>query len=316
MKQRTVSTLLVIFFVIGLIVVGSPFFVVNEYNQAIITMFGKPIGDPVKKAGLYLKMPFFHKISYFERRILKWDGYPTQIPTSDKKYIWVDTAARWRIADPLKFYQTVIDERGARGRLDDIIDSTVRDLVTKRLLIEAVRSTNRVLEAPESSDIDKEFVQESAFERIATGREELRQNIYESAKREMPKYGIELIDVQIKRVNYVNEVRGKVYERMVSERNRAAEQLRSEGQGKKAEIEGHTDKELKSILSDAYRQAEIIKGAADKQATDIYAAAYDSDPEFFSFMRTLDSYLESAGKDTTVILSTDSEYFSLFKKTQ
>lgn len=303
-------------FVVGLIVLfvvllaGSPFFVVDEYNQAIITMFGKPVGNPVTKSGLHFKLPFFHKITYFEKRLLEWDGDATQIPTKDKKYIWVDTTARWSISDPLTFYQSVYDERGAHARLDDIVDATVRDLVTSYDLIELVRSSNRVLDAKQELTEAEGAV---VFEKISYGREKLRKEIFERAKKVTPKYGIQLVDVQIKRVKYVQEVERKVYERMISERKRAAEELRSIGKGKKAEIEGKTQKELKKILSEAYRDSEKIKGEADGKATEIYAQAYSADPEFFSFLKTLDAYLTSANKDTTMILSTNADYYEYMK---
>lgn len=310
MSTKSVSLIVGVFIAIVVLLAGSPFYVVDEYNQAIITMFGKPVGDPVSDAGLHIKMPFFHKVTYFEKRLLAWDGDATQIPTKDKKYIWVDTTARWKISDPLKFYQSVYDERGAHARLDDIVDATVRDLVTSYDLIELVRSSNRVMEAEQGLTEAEGAV---VFEKIFNGREFLRNEIFQRAKKVTPKYGVELVDVRIKRVKYVQEVERKVYERMISERKRAAEELRSIGKGKKAEIEGTTQKELKKILSEAYRDSEKIKGLADKQATDIYSAAYGADPEFFSFLKTMDAYLTSANKDTTMIISTNSDYFEYMK---
>lgn len=312
MNTKQISSIILVVALIVVALAGSPFYIVDEYNQAIITQFGKPVGNPVVKAGLHLKMPFIQKVSYFDKRLLEWDGYPTQIPTKDKKYIWVDTTARWSIEDPLKFFQTVYDERRGQARLDDIIDATVRDLISSYDLIELVRTSNTMLE--DKSSLPKNF--QAGFDRIKNGREELRMEIFERASKLTPKYGIKLIDMRIKRLNYVKEVQSKVYERMVSERKRAAEELRSMGRGKKAEIEGQTEKELKTILSEAYRDAEKIKGEADKQTTEIYSAAYSSDPDFFSFLKTLDSYIESANKDTSLIISTDSDYFSYLKNTQ
>lgn len=305
---------LIIILVIGallLIFSGSPFFVVNEYEQAVITQFGKPIGTAKKKAGLYLKIPFIQKVTYFDKRLLEWDGDPSEIPTKDKKYIWVDTIARWKISDPLRFLQSVYNERGGHAKLDNIISSAVMDLVTSHNLVEIVRSSNRLLE--ENIISNKGFVEEEALERIKKGREKLRQAILKQAKELVPQYGIDLVDVQIKRVNYVEEVRRKVYDRMVSERMRAAEQYRSEGKGKKEEIEGQTDKELKTILSLAYKDAQKIKGEADKKATEIYAGAYSKDSEFFVFMKSLDAYSESLNKDSRIILTTDSDYFKYLK---
>jgi len=294
-----------------LIFSGSPFFVVNEYEQAVITQFGKPIGTAKKKAGLYLKIPFIQKITYFDKRLLEWDGDPSEIPTKDKKYIWVDTIARWKISNPLRFYQSVYNERGGHAKLDNIIGSAVMDLVTSHNLVEIVRSSNRLLE--ENIISKKGFVEKEALEKIKKGREKLRQAILKQAKELVPQYGIDLVDVRIKRVNYVEEVRRKVYDRMVSERMRAAEQYRSEGKGKKEEIEGQTNKELKTILSLAYKDAQKIKGKADKKATGIYAGAYSKNPEFFVFMKSLDAYSESLNKDSRIILTTDSDYFKYLK---
>ena len=312
--NKKLNIIIGVFILLGIILAGNPFFVVTEYEQAIITQFGEPIGEAVKKAGLHFKIPFIQKITYFEKRILEWDGYPTQIPTKDKRYIWVDTTARWKITDPLTFFRSVYDERGAHARLDDIIDASVRDLVTANNLVELVRVSNRLLE--DAVIVDKGFVAEEALETITKGRELLRQQIFKRAQELVPQYGIELIDVRIKRVNYVEEVRRKVYDRMVSERMRAAAQYRSEGKGKKAEIEGQTQKELKTILSLAYKDSQKIKGIADKKATEIYAEAYNQDPEFFAFLKTLDAYSRSVDEDTFLILTTDAEYFKYLKSSR
>ena len=313
MKNKQIISILIGLAVLGMLLAGSPFYIVDEYNQAIITQFGKPVGDPKITAGLKLKIPFIQKVTYFDKRLMEWDGYPTQIPTKDKKYIWVDTTARWKIDDPLKFYQTVYDERRGQARLDDIIDATVRDLISSYHLIEIVRTSNRML------DVEQSLIEadQTAFDKIEKGhgREGLRLEVFRRAAEITPKYGIELVDIRIKRLNYVKEVQRKVYERMVSERKRAAAEYRSMGRGKKSEIEGKIDKELKIILSEAFRDGETIKGKADKEATDIYAKAYSADPEFFSFLKTMDAYLESANKDTSLIISTNSDYFSYLKST-
>jgi membrane protease subunit HflC len=309
-----IGILLLILAALGLLIAGGPFFVVNEYELAIITQFGKPIGGPYALSGLYFKVPFIQKVTYFEKRILEWDGYPTQIPTKDKKYIWVDTTARWRIVDALKFFQSVSDERGAQARLDDIVDSAVRDSVTANNLFEIVRDSNRLLE--EAVVVDADFVAAEALERVTKGRELIRQDILKQAKVLGPQYGIELLDLRIKRVNYVEEVRAKVYDRMISERKRAAEQYRSEGKGKRAEIQGQTEKELKQILSAAYKDAQKIKGEADNKATKIYADAYNQDPEFFSFLKSLEAYADSIGEDSLLILTTDAEYFKYLQRSK
>ena len=249
--------------------------------------------------------------AYFEKRLLEWDGSPNQIPTKDKRYIWVDTTARWRIADPLKFLQSVGSETGAHARLDDIIDSATRDYVTGHKLIEVVRNSNRLLSKLEESEVAIES--EDVVEKIKVGRDDLTRGILKQAKELIPQYGIELMDVRIKRINYVKEVRRKVYDRMISERKRAAEQYRSEGQGKKAEVEGEMKKELKRITSEAYRKAQEIKGKADAEAIKIYAEAYNKDPDFYSFLKTLETYKETIDGKSTIILTTDSDYYEYLK---
>ncbi len=309
--RNNLNIILFLGIILLLLLMGNPFFIVNEYEQAIITQFGKPIGQPIKKAGFYFKLPFIQKVNYFEKRILEWDGYPSQIPTKDKKYIWVDTTARWKIEDPLIFFKSVYNEKGAQARLDDIIDAAVRDLVTSHNLIEIVRNSNRLLEEVNLEEGD--FIEKSALEKVSWGREKIREEILKRAQEISPKYGIKLVDVRIKRVNYIEEVRKKVYDRMISERKRAAEQYRSEGKGKKAEIEGQTEKELKKILSSAYKEAQKVKGEADKKAIQIYADSYGRDPDFFAFLKSLEAYFESIDEDTTLILTTDSEYFKYLK---
>ncbi len=310
MKSKQ-KVLIIIVVLVVLFLIGNPFFVVNEYEQAVITQFGDPIGEPITEPGLHLKIPFIQKATYFDKRLLEWDGYPSQIPTNDKKYISIDTTARWRIDEPLVFFQSVTTENAAHARLDDIIDSAVRDAVTAHMLIEIVRSSNRIIER--EKDLEVVVFGEVVLEKISIGRDEIRQDILKSAQTLAPQYGIELIDVRIKRVNYVETVRQKVYGRMISERKRAAEQYRSEGRGKKEEVEGRTGKELKEILSGAYKEAQKIKGKADKEATNIYAKAYSKDAGFFSFLRSLDSYSESIDEDSILILTTDAEYFEFLQ---
>ncbi len=288
-------------------------YVVDETKQAVITQFGKPVGDPINKSGLHFKTPIVQQAQYFEKRLLDWDGDPNQIPTKDKKYIWVDAMARWKIVDALKFLQSVGNEMGAHGRLDDIINSATRDVVTSQLLVEAVRNSNRILETVkvESEDV---IVTDEALERIDVGRSHLEQSILEKSKVLAPQYGIEIVDVRIKRVNYVEDVRNKVYDRMIAERKRAAEKYRSEGQGKSAEIEGEVSKELKQITSEAYRQAQILMGIADAETINIYGKAYNKNPQFYSFLKTLETYRSTIDDNTTVILTTDSDYYKYLKR--
>ncbi|MCD6257293.1 protease modulator HflC [Candidatus Aerophobetes bacterium] len=294
--------------IIGIIVLSSALYVVDETQQVVITEFGQPVGKPITRAGLYIKKPFIQKVNYFDKRLLVWDGVPTQIPTRDKKYIWVDATARWRIIDPLKFLQSVGSERGAQARLDDIIDSATRDKITSYPLAEIVRNSNREFVTTEV------FIQkEEEITNIKKGREAISREILKEAAKLVPQYGIELVDVRIKRLNYVEDVRKKVYTRMISERKRVAEQYRSEGMGKKAEIEGMREKELQKITSEAYKKAEIIKGQADAKATKIYADAFSKDPEFYSFLRTLESYQDTLNEKSIIILTTNSDFYKYIK---
>lgn len=289
-------------------------YTIDETQQVVITQFGQPIGRPIAKAGLHFKMPFIQQANYFEKRILQWDGNPNQIPTKDKRYIWVDTTARWKIVDALTFLQSVTNELGAHARLDDVIDSATRDSITNHNLVEVVRNTNRLMDDEVIAAAGDEFVIfDDDIERISVGRDNLTRQILANSSQIVPQYGIELVDVRIKRINYVREVQERVYERMISERKRAAEQYRSEGQGRRAEIQGQTIKELDQIRSEAYRIAEEKKGQADAEATAIYADAYNKDPVFYGFLQTLDTYRHTIDKDTFIILSTDSEYYEYLK---
>ncbi len=314
MKKFPVVIIVGLFILI--VLVSSSVFTVDATEQAIILQFGEPVGNPInvngKEAGLHFKIPFIQTVVSFDNRVLEWDGDENQIPTSDKKYIWVDTFARWRIADPLKFYQSVRSEITAQSRLDDIIDSATRNYISEQLLIDAVRNTNRKMETTLAEQVS--FGTETAAQNIAAGREKIMQLILKKAAESMPAFGIELLDVRIKRVNYIQEVRQKVYERMISERKRIAEKFRSEGQGKKAEIDGERQKELQKITSEAYRTAQEVKGKADAEATRIYANAYNKDPEFYSFIQTLDTYKSTIGNNSTLILNTDSDFLKYFKK--
>ncbi len=301
------TTVIVVAGFLAFIVLSSSIYVVDMTHQVVVTQFGRPIGDPITTPGLKVKVPFVQKANVFEKRVLEWDGNPSQIPTKDKKYIWVDTFARWKIVDPLKFMQSVSNELGAQARLDDVIDAVTRDLVTSHDLLEVVRSSNREMVATELD------VQTRDVEPIGIGRPEITREILQRAAEQMPRYGIELIDVRIKRVNYVQEVRQKVYERMISERKRIAEQYRSEGRGQSSEVRGQKEKELQRITSEAYRIAEELRGNADADAAKIYADAFGRDPEFYTFLRTLESYRETIGKESSLILTTDSEYFRLLK---
>lgn len=311
-SNRIIPTLIII--ILALIVLNSSFYRLYEYEQAIITQFGKPIGGTISDAGLHVKMPFIHKLHRFEERILTWDGSANEIPTADKKYIWLDTTARWRITDPLKFYQSVGNEAGIMTRLDDIVDSASRDIVSSHKLIDVVRNSNEIIGRMAEDEILSERDGDTEkMEMISQGRDSLRMMILNKASELVPQYGIVLIDVQIKRLNYVDEVREKVYERMTSERQRIVAKLRSEGQGRRAEIKGKKERELKRIQSEAYRKAQSIKGKADAEATAIYAESYGKNPEFYSFLKTLDIYGGTVGKNSRMIMTTDSEIYKYLK---
>jgi membrane protease subunit HflC len=286
---------------------------VNEAEQAILTQFGKPVGG-VADPGLHFKIPFIQKVSRFEKRILKWDGAPNQIPTKDKKFIWVDTTARWRIVDPLLFFTTVATERGAQSRLDDIIDSVVRDAVSGRLLVELVRGSDYKGQGGGDERFEVEGVE--VAKELLVGREEIMAGILDKARANTPDYGIELIDVQIKRINYVEQVLTRVYERMINERKKVAAQFRSEGEGEKADILGQMERELKEISSEAYRKVLEVRGGADAEAASIYAQAYNQDKEFYVFLRTLESYRKSIQANGKLVISTDSDYYRFLKESK
>lgn len=311
MKKGILGVFAVAVILVIVAFVSGALFVIDESKQVVITQFGKPIGNQIVSAGLHFKKPFIQQVHHFEKRILDWDGDANQIPTQDKKYIWVDTTARWKIVDALKFLQSVGNEMGAHSRLDDIINSATRDVITGHLLVEAVRNSDRILESKELGE-DAIFADE-ALEEIVVGRQQLARIILEKARVLAPQYGIEIIDVRIKRVNYVEDVRNKVYDRMISERKRAAEKYRSEGQGKSAEISGQVGKELKLITSEAYRQAQGIVGKADAEAINIYAQSYSLDSEFYSFLKTLETYRKTIDENSTIILTTDSDYYKYLK---
>jgi membrane protease subunit HflC len=314
--NKTFGTILVVIVVIGVVIAAGALYVVDETQQVVVTQFGEPIGEPVTQAGLYFKIPFIQAANHFEKRVLRWDGDPNQVPTKDKRYILVDATARWKIVDALKFMQAVGSVEGGYARLDDVIDATVRDVVSNFNLIETVRNSNAILERiKEQEDVEGYIeVDPESLERIKVGRDGLTREILERARTIVPRYGIELVDVRLKRIDYIKEVQQRVFERMISERKRAAEQYRSEGQGKKAEIEGQMQKELEQIQSEAYRTVQELRGKADAEATNIYAEAYNKDPEFYSFLKTLQTYERTIDSKSTLILTTDSDYFEYLKK--
>ncbi len=286
------------------ITVWDGFYILPEGQQVVVTQFGAPVGTPVTEAGLKFKTPFIQDVRFFEKRVMIWDGDPNQIPTNDKTFVYIDATARWRISDPLRFLQSVNNVTRAQTILDDIIDSTIRDMVNKNDLVEIIRSSDWVPGTIKSSVAEAEVAKP-----IKLGRDKISQMIFESAAKLTPEYGIELVDVMFKRVNYIDSVRQKVYERMISERKRIAAEKRSLGEGQKAEILGKVDRELKEITSLATRKAQEIKGKADAEAAGIYAEAYGRDPEFYAFSKSLEAYQNTIGGNTRLIISSDSEFY-------
>jgi membrane protease subunit HflC len=300
---------------VALLLVSAAVYTVSETEQVIITQFGQPVGSAITAPGLHVKIPFIQTVHVFDKRWLEWSGDPNQIPTKDKKYIWVDTYTRWRIKDPLLYFQRVRDERGAQSRLDDIVDGETRNVIANNDLIEVVRTTNREFpEFEENASADMGAAEVTGP--IGMGRDKITRDILAKARGIVAEFGIELVDVQVKRVNYVAEVQQKVYERMISERRRIAERSRSEGQGKSAEIRGQKERDLKGIQSEAYRKAQEIMGKADGEATRIYAGGYGRDPEFYQFLKTMETYRTALAADTLLLLSTDGEFFRFLKQSR
>jgi len=299
--------------VVGLtILLYSATFVVDETQQVIITRFGEPVGEAIDEPGIKLKVPFIEVANYFDKRFLEWDGDANQVPTRDKRFIWVDSYARWRISEPLRFFERLRDELGAKSRLDDILDGETRNAVARHDLVEVVRSTNREVDA---SLLESEE-ETAVLDAIERGRQEIRTAVLETAQARTADLGIELVDFQIKRINYVEEVQRDVFERMIAERNRIAERYRSEGEGEAARIRGERERELARIQSEAYRTAEELRGEADAQATQTYAEAYNRDASFYAFMKSLETLEETADANSTLILSTDADLLEYLKATE
>ncbi len=308
----------------SLIIAKNGVFTVTEGEQAIVTELGRPV-RAITDSGLAFKIPFFQDIRYVDKRILSWDGFPSEIPTKDKKYIKVDTTARWRIVDTLKFIQTVQNERGAKARLDAILDATTRDVVSNQNLVEVVRNSNAIIDKVKAKKVEIEknkkdgnkMIEEEItgeIEPVLVGREKLSSEIARDASKELIGFGIKLIDVQLRRISYEKSVEKKVYDRMISERQRIAQKIISIGQGERAKIEGRIARDLRRIESLAYKRSEEIKGKAEGKSTKIYAKALNVDPSFFSFQRSLEAYKKSLSEKTNFILSSDSEFLKFIKR--
>lgn len=300
-------SLIVVLAILFLIAMDG-FYVVDETEQIIITQFGDPVGEAVTTPGMKFKIPFIQRAHYFDKRYLEWDGDRNQVPTKDKKFIFVDTYARWQITDPLQFFKRLRDERGAQSRLDDILDGETRNAIASHDLVEVVRSTNR---NPISGATITEVI-EDTLQNIEVGRDSIQVEIQKLVNARASDLGLAVLDFRFKRINYVEEVRQTVYDRMISERNRIADKFRSEGQGEAARINGEKERELKLIQSEAFREAQEIKGRADAQAANIYASAYDKNStsrDLYSFVRTMEAYQSIFDDRTSIILSTQSDLY-------
>ena len=315
MKISQIAVLVVV--VIGAYVVISSIYTVSEVEQMIITQFGKPVGEPVTTAGLKLKMPFIQEVNPIDKRVLEWDGNPSDMPTKDKLYISVDLFARWRITDPLQYFLRLRDERSAQSRLDDILGSETRNAIAKHELIEIIRTTKDSVPLRDTFLTDAERkLDMGSLVPIQKGRKLVEQEIFAAAAEKVRVFGIELLDIRFKRINYNESVRPKIYDRMISERRQIAERFLSEGNGEAARIRGNRVRDLNKIQSEAYRQVEEIRGVADAKATEIYAKAYNRSPEavaFYEFTRTMQSYISTIDENTTLVLTTDSDLFKFLK---
>lgn len=305
--MKKLSIIITIFVVLAIIVLSSSIYILDETQQAIVTQFGKPVGEPRTTPGLKIKVPFVQKVQFFDKRYLEWDGDPNQVPTKDKRFIHVDTYARWEITDPLQFYIRLRDERSAQSRLDDILDGETRIAVASNELLEIVRSTNR------EPVIVEDFMEElERLEDINVGRDIIEASILEKANERTTDLGIRILDFRFKRMSYVEEVRNRVYDRMISERNRIADQFRSEGQGEARKILGNKERDLAEIQSEAVREAEMIRGRADAEATNIYAGAFNRNrqtQDLYHFLRTMESFEKALDDKTTLIITTNSEFY-------
>ncbi|MGE0087053.1 MAG: protease modulator HflC [Desulfococcaceae bacterium] len=312
-----------VFAILGVLllsVVYEAAYVVDETEQVVVTQFGRIVGGAVTDPGLHFKIPFVQKAQVYPKNLLQWDGDPGQIPTKEKTYIWVDTFARWKIVDAVKFLRTVggvsVNESIVKAniKLNDIIDPSVRNFITSSRLIETVRKSNRPLDLSQVKADEGDLAKDKAHEyNITIGREKITAGVLDQARPKLEDFGIELVDVKIKRVNYVDTVRDSVYNRMIAERKQIAEKFRSEGKGEARKIIGQKERELKRISSEAYRTAQEIKGKADAEATKLTAESFGLDPEFYSFVQTLDIYATALSENSSLILSTDSEFLKYFK---
>lgn len=327
MNRQVIPLIILVVAVGALTVLFSSMYVVPEAQQVVVTQFGRPVGKPVTESGLHFKKPFVQELRYVDKRILSWDGEPNEVRTGDNKFIKVDTTARYQVIDALRFIQTVQSEAGARTRLDTILDAATRDIISNYKLVEAVRDSNSILEEIElrkqraeealAADVVVEEVEEEVIgdiDKISVGREKLSAMIAEQAEERLEQFGIQLVDVQLRRISYEQSVEQRVYERMISERQRIAEKLRSLGKGEQARIEGRLSRELQSIESEAYEKSQVLLGKAEAEAISIYARTVGRDPSFYEFIRKLQAYENVIKPETEFILSTDSEFLNLMRR--
>ena len=300
--------------VVALLVLSRSAFVVDQSQQAIIVQLGEPVGGVITEPGLHWRVPFIQDVRRFDKRLLDWDGDVSQIPTLGREFIIVDTTARWRITDPLQFLRSVQSENGARTRLDDVLDSAVRDVVSGSELVEIVRSADWHVDASKLGDEDATALDTENLVKPKKGRGQLEKDILATGVQQMPNIGIEIVDVRIKRINYIDSVGTQVEDRMIAERQSIAARFRSEGQGRSEEILGNMQRELRRIGSEAARQAQEIRGRADAEATKIYGEAYGQDPAFYAFWRTLESY-NTLGENTTLMIDAKSDFFRYLQST-
>lgn len=310
--MKTKHIVILVGAVVVIILFFQSFFILDETQQAIVTQFGRPVGGARTEPGLNYKVPLIQKVQFFDKRYMKWNGDPNQVPTQDKKFIFVDTYARWQIVDPLQFFIRLRDESSGISRLDDILDGETRNAIASYELLDMVRSSNR------TPDVSEEYMEElETLDSISVGRERIEAMILERANKRTTDLGIKILDFRFKRMNYVDEVRSRVYDRMISERNRIAEQFRSEGEGEARKIEGNKERDLAKIESEAVKASEMIRGKADAEATSIYASAYNKNSQsrdLYSFLRGMESLENSFDDKTSIILSTDSELYQYLKK--
>jgi len=313
--KKVAGSFIVLLILAGIVVLFASAYTVHETKQAIITQFGKPVGDPVTRSGLHFRTPFVQTVHMIEKRFLEWDGRPTEMPTKDKTYIEVDTFGRWRISDAKQYFERLRDERSAESRLDNILGSETRNAIAKHELIEVIRTTKDRQPAQDATLVDTPGNIGILYP-ITLGRAAIEQEIFENAASKLTDFGIELLDIRFKRINYNNSVRQRIYERMISERQQIAERFRSEGAGEAAKITGKKERDLQEIESEAYKTVETMRGQADAKATEIYADAFnqsDKSVEFYEFTKSLESYERMLNEDATLILSTDSELFKFLK---